>query len=98
MGSIGPTEFILLILIVILVFPISWSFWYVVKKARGILQMNPEALRIWQAVALHILCIVAAGALAFFLLPEPVQDFFAWLGLVIMPVYLNRKSRALKLN
>jgi hypothetical protein len=74
----------------------AWSFLYVIKKARDIRRRTPEAPSVWKMVVLHIIMILVVGATVNMIVPEEKIDvLYECLGWVIMPIYLNRKSRGL---
>lgn len=86
---IGPTEIILLVLIVEVIFFVAWSFRYVIRKSQALKLLDPNALPVWQAIVIHIFICFVVDTILFFALPDSIGALFGWVGYIILPIYLK---------
>ncbi len=90
---IGPTEIILLAIIVLYLGFVIWSFSYVIRKSSEIKRLNPYALSVWKFVIIHIFIIIVVNSIGVYILPSVLKLFVHPISCLILPVYLKIKYK-----
>ena len=91
---VGPAEILLLVLIVLYLGFVAWSFRYVIRKADEIRKINPYALVVWQVVVIHIFIIVIVNSIGIYLFPHVLKLFAHPISCIILPIYLKLKYKS----
>ena len=83
---VGLADILLLVLIVLYLGFLAWSFRYVIRKADEIKKNNPYALAVWQVVAIHLFIIVIVNSIGIYLFPHVLRLFAHPISCIILPI------------